>query len=128
MNHTPKLGPLALLLTVISICLTILSILSFTTAGADMRLAEKYADTVTERYALEARGQELLRDLDQGALPADFERAEDGETFVTTLKEGDMNLIIGVRLEDGSYDITSWKYEHDWVQNTDFGNLWTGNN
>ncbi len=36
-----KLGPLTLLLTVISICLTVLAILSFTTARADLRLAEK---------------------------------------------------------------------------------------
>ena len=33
-----KLGPLTLLLTVISICLTVLAILSFTTARADLRL------------------------------------------------------------------------------------------
>ena len=55
MKHVPiRLGPLALLLAVISICLTILAVLSFTTGQADLRLAQRYADTVTERYALEA--------------------------------------------------------------------------
>ena len=55
MKQVPiKLGPLALLLTVISICLTTLAILSFTTASADLRLAEKYADTVQTRYELES--------------------------------------------------------------------------
>ena len=44
-----KLGPLALLLTVISICLTTLSILTFSTSSADMRLAQRYAETVRER-------------------------------------------------------------------------------
>ena len=44
MKQVPiKLGPLALLLTVISICLTTLAILTFATARADWRLAEKHA-------------------------------------------------------------------------------------
>ena len=52
-NRTPiRLLPLALLLTVISICLTVLAILTFSTAGADLRLAEKYAETVRTRYEL----------------------------------------------------------------------------
>ena len=64
MRKTPvKLGPLALLLTVISICLTTLAVLTFTTARADRSLAEKYADTVAVRYGLEAEGQRFLRDL-----------------------------------------------------------------
>ena len=53
-----RLGPLALLLTVISICLTILAILTFTTARADLRLSAEYAQTTKARCALEAQGQE----------------------------------------------------------------------
>ncbi len=54
MKQVPiKLGPLALLLAVISICLTTLAILTFTTARADLRLAQKYAETVSTRYELE---------------------------------------------------------------------------
>ena len=54
MHQVPiKLGPLALLLTIISICLTTLSILTCTTSGADLRLAQKYAETVQTRYSLE---------------------------------------------------------------------------
>ena len=42
MKHVPiKLGPLALLLAVISICLTTLALLNVSTAKADERLAEK---------------------------------------------------------------------------------------
>ena len=58
MNQVPvKLGPLALLLTVISICLTTLAILTFSTARADWRLADRYAQTVTARYDLMNEGQ-----------------------------------------------------------------------
>ena len=62
MRHIPiKLGPLALLLAVISICMTTLGILTFTTAGADLVMAEKYAATVRNRYELEYQGQSFLR-------------------------------------------------------------------
>ena len=71
MNKAPiRLGPLALLLTVVSICLAILAILTFTTARADLRLAEKYALTVRERYALEKEGQEYLAALNAGRADA----------------------------------------------------------
>ena len=72
MKQVPiKLGPLALLLTVISICVTTLAILTFTTARADLRLAEKYAQTVETRYALERQGQEFLHELSETD-PADY--------------------------------------------------------
>ena len=60
MQQPIKLGPLALLLTVITICLTTLAILTLTTARADLRLAEKYADTVAARYELERMGQAII--------------------------------------------------------------------
>ena len=56
-----KLGPLALLLTVISICLTTLAILTFTTAEADRRLADHFAETIETRYRLESQGQAFLK-------------------------------------------------------------------
>ena len=57
-----RLGPLALLLMVISICMTVLGILTFTTARADLSMAEKYAQTVETRYLLESRGQSFLQE------------------------------------------------------------------
>ena len=135
MNQTPvKLGPLALLLTVISICLTILSILSLTTAAADLRLASKYADTVSERYVLEIKGQEAIQKLDEelkaGVAPTGFEPSSEGEEGVlyTTLTDEDMSLTIGVELDQsaGDYSIVTWDYDHDWVQKDTIDNLWPG--
>ena len=93
-----KLGPLTLLLTVISICLTVLAILSFTTARADLRLAEKYADTVRSRYALEKQGQAFRQELSETD-PADYglsgwERDKDG-VYHTVLTRDDLSLSIG---------------------------------
>lgn len=108
MNKAPvKLGPLALLLTVISICLTTLAILTFATARADWRLAEKYAATVRLRYELDEEGQEWLRDADPN----------DGTVLE---KEGSTLTIL---LEDGR--ITEWRHERDWEEDLDL-EVWPG--
>ena len=126
MKQVPiRLGPLALLLTVISICLTILAILTFTTARADLRLAEKYAQTVRERYALEEEGQEYLADLHAGRVSAP-EPGEDGVCRVELERDGYW-LRIGL-LDDGQggYEIVSWRQEKSWEQTETIDNLWSG--
>ena len=118
MNQVPiKLGPLALLLTVISICLTTLSILTFTTAGADLRLAQRYADTVKTRYALEAQGQEYL-----SQLPA----ASGNEAVEHTLEQDNMRLTIRVVPDGTGFRVESWRMERIWEEDTDIGNIWPG--
>ena len=128
MNQVPiKLGPLALLLSVISICLTTLAILSFSTARADLRLAEKYAETVRVRYELEEQGQDFLQKLDsQPGLRAELDADEDG-TLWKTIEQDGSRLRIGLVPEGEDYRIVAWRQERDWVQDTDIGNLWAGN-
>ncbi len=131
MKQTPiKLGPLALLLTVISICLTMLSILSFTTARADMRLAEKYAETVSTRYELETEGQQYLADV-RGTVPviaadalADTEQDDSGIVWKQFDRDGAM-LRVGVDPADG-FRVVSWKHSKEWEEDTDIGMLWPG--
>lgn len=132
MKSTPvRLGPLALLMTVVSICLTILSILTLTTAGADLRLAEKYADSTKTKYALEAQGQEFLRDTDDaladGRDPASLDgvkRSSNG--YTREIKKDGYTLTVSFTAEGGSYEITDWKLTKEWEENTDI-NVWSGN-
>ena len=125
-----KLGPLALLLTVISICLTTLAILTFTTAGADLRLAEKYAETVRSRYALEKQGQAFLQELSETD-PADYglsdwERDSDG-VWHTVLTQGDWKLSIGFRTDrEKGTDIVEWQHSKSWTEDESIGQLWDG--
>ena len=110
MKHVPmRLGPIALLLTVVSICLSILAILAFTTARADVALAEKYAETVQTRYALEAQGQRFLAT----AAPLDE----------ITLTEDDTSLTIAL---DESGRVCRWIVKKEWHQEDVIGGLWTG--
>ena len=122
-----KLGPLALLLSVITICLTVLAILSVSTAGADERLSERYADTVRTRYALEREGQDYLRQtraaLESGAALPD-EPDEDG-VIRKTLTQDDTRLHIGLRCEGGRVLVVQWQQDKLWEQD-EYLDLWPG--
>ncbi len=127
MNKAPvRLGPLALLLTVISICLAILAILTFTTARADLRLAEKYAETVQARYALEQDGQEYLCRLSAGTEAAP-EPDEDGMRRVELERDGFLLRIALLDDGQGGWTVLSWSQEKLWKQKETIDNLWSGN-
>ncbi len=126
MKQTPiRLGPLALLLTVISICLTILAILTFTTARADLRLAEKYAGTVQSRYELERRGQEVLSELARGEIAAG---ETDADGVVRTELEADgFHLSIALAPDGtGGYRVIEWRQTKEWEPDETIDNLWSG--
>ena len=128
MKHVPiKLGPLALLLAVIAICLTILAFLSVTTGQADLRLAQRYADTVTERYALEAEGQQFFADVCEGRAPVSGQAEISGTLGSTAQETGQLHLDYTLKKNaKGTYDITAWKFIRDWEENTGLDNIWTG--
>ena len=110
MKHVPiKLVPLALLLTVITICLAVLAILTFATARADLALAERYAQTLKDRYELEKAGQQYLA---WGEL--------DGEKVFE--KDG-MRLTVIV---DENGNVTCWTVEKEWVEDDVINDLWPG--
>ena len=122
---TIRLGPLAILLTVISICLAILAILTWTTAQADLRLAEKYAETVQARYALEKGGQEYLAALDAGLEPAP-EPDADGVLRYDLEREGYLLHIGLIPDGEGGYHVVSWRQEKPWEEKDTIDNLWNG--
>ena len=133
MRHIPiKLGPLALLLAVISICMTTLGILAFATARADWNLAEAYADTVRIRYGLEAQGQQFLctaeETVQEGAglegLP-DTEIDEEGVAW-KVITEGEYRLRIGIAADgEAGIRVVAWRMEKEWELDEDM-NLWDG--
>lgn len=128
MKHTPiKLGPLALLLAAVCICLTTLSLLNYSTAKADDRLAEKFAETVALRYELESEGQELLSAVAANGPDGSWEKTEDGTLWRVLEKDGAM-LRIGLSPDGaGGYAVVNWTQEKEWEPDTHIANLWTGN-
>lgn len=128
MNEVPvKLGPLALLLTVISICMTTLAILTFTTARADLSLAEKYAGTVRERYALEVKGQQFVGETCDEIAQGFILMPEADGLIHYDLEEGNTRLSIGLKPAGLSgVTVKNWRVERQWEEDTNMGNLWDG--
>lgn len=134
MRHIPiKLGPLALLLAVISICMTTLGILAFTTARADLVMAEKYAATVQDRYELERQGQYFLRTvgemLEEGKKVEDLSGTETDEKGVIwkTITQDDFKLVIGILPDSQTgYKVVSWRLLKEWSADESMGDLWDG--
>ncbi len=120
MKHIPiRLGPLALLLTVITICLSVLAMLSYSNSAADMRLSERYADAVKTRYLLEKDGQEYLAEMQEAP-------AADGVETQKIFKRNGYTLTIELTGEDGNYEVSRWQINKDWEETNDMGNLWQG--
>ena len=134
MRHIPvRVGPLALLLTVISICMTTLGVLAFTTAKADMNLAEKYAATVHTRYELEELGQsfleEAVRMLKSGkdvSVRPGVEKGEEG-LLKWTLERGGFGLTVGIAPKDAAgFEVACWTIQKAWEPEEGMGELWLG--
>lgn len=126
MNKAPlRLGPLAILLLVITIALASLSILTVTTARADLALAQRFAQTVQIRYRLESQGDRLLSEVreDRSKLEEYGAVLEDG-LYVCRLNSDGYTLVIG--LEPESLEVRIWQIHKDWEPDDHIDNLWSG--
>ena len=126
-----RLGPVALVLTVISICLTVMAILTFSTAGADANMADAFADSVQTRYALESEGQAFLRDADEvlasGGTLTDLPDVTEAKGGVEkTFEQEGYRLKIRLREAGDSYAIRKWTLTKKWEQKETIDNLWQG--
>lgn len=122
-NTHIRMGPLAILLTVVSICLAVLSVLAFTTSRADMALSNEYAKTVSTRYELESEGQEFLSEINNGAETGALSE-EDGLLWKVLEKDGFI-LRIGIKEDAGKYTVKAWRHEKLWDEDTSM-NIWDG--
>lgn len=126
-----KLGPVALLLTVISICLTVMTILTFSTAGADLSMSQRYADSVQIRCELEKQGQEFLKDANEAAagggeisqLPDT--KTENGVTEKKISRDG-YELTIRLQQTGERFEVTEWKLNRHWEEKETIDGLWQG--
>lgn len=59
-----RIGPISLFTLIIILCLSVLAVLSVTTAQAEYSITQRQADTTTETYQLESAGQALVSRVD----------------------------------------------------------------
>lgn len=131
MKQVPiKLGPVALLLTVITICLTVMAILTLTTAAADQTMANRFADSVQIRYSLEAEGQQFLQQADAqlaggGGLEDIEGTSAEGGGIEKVFEQEGYQLTIRLKPEgDSGYTVTRWSLEKKWQEKETIDGLW----
>lgn len=130
MTNRMKLGPLAVFLTIITIILTMLALLEFVTANADVALAERYAQVTQTKYALEQKGNEYLRELDtslkNGLSPesAGEVTVKQNGLYTHTEKLEEYTLTIDFESDGSGYEVKRWKITREWKEGNPFGNIW----
>ena len=114
---------IAFLLAIVLLCLVILSVLSLSTAAADLRLAEKYAQTVASDYQLEEKAQEWLAELE---MQIESGTLETGRIEKTIGDAEERHITIVAEIQNGTYTIREWRRSAP--ENVDNGmdNLWKG--
>lgn len=122
-----RLGPLALLLTVIVICMTVLGLLAVTTARGDLSMARRYADSVEKRYGMEAQGQAFLQQIVRDPEVWDELERDKDDTGWKVLTEEGLSLHIGIARNRDKYEIVSWQFiQESWEPKEEIGGLWSG--
>ena len=96
-----RLGMLSILMTVIVICMSVLSLLSYATSLADLRLARRYAEIEEGRALLKERNT------------ADIMETEiQKEGYALNIKaDGDLSL---------------WRIRRIWTEDDSIDELWNG--
>ena len=115
-----RLGWLSLLLTVIILCLATLSVLSFSTARADLALAQKQARQAQSVYALECAGQQWLAQAGGTAeldalLPHGTAREGPGVSAVLEGADGRSLSVFAELTADGGYRVIQWQQSAEWA-------------
>lgn len=103
------------------LCVLILLILTFTTAATDKRMAERYANSVTEVYKLETLGQNWVRKKINEADKTGLQEAS-----VTIGEEGKRNLRIVIEPDKNGYKIVEWSLKPQELSKQGITNLFKG--
>lgn len=135
MGENPvKLGSMTLLLTIVLLCMAILSVLTLSTAHADLALSQKYADRLHQVYALDSKGQQLLAQVDLAlqngatadqvlALMPEETQFNDNVATVSLEAEGQV-LTIMLQLNENHAEILQWKPGVKWSVDEKLEGLW----
>jgi len=127
--HMPvRSGALTLLIAVVAVCLAVLAVLAFSTARADLALAERAMelDAECENEAWRWLAQVDTALAEGASLPGGL--AADEQGVLETVIEGEEGRRLTVRLvlaEDGGWRIDSWQLSQEWQADESL-DLWDG--
>ena len=120
-----RLGSISILLSVVILCVTVLAVLSLTSARADALMAESFGEQTKSYYELQAEGQAFLAEIDEMIRKGGYETAaayieldEDGN-LVQVIEKDSMKLTIVLAKDDTSktgYQVLSYRTEVLWEE------------
>ncbi len=126
MKRFSGVGICSLLTVILVLCLSIFAALCLSSANAEKRLSESYAQSIEAYYSAENEAELILASLRQGQLPEGV--TLDGEiyTYSCEISEG-RSLYVAVKITDGEYEIINWQGINDssW-ESDDSLDLWEG--
>ena len=146
-NSGVRIGPITILVFVITLCIAVLATLAVTTARANSASTQRQIAFTNDVYVNETAAQTMLSLVDaamisgassvEAALPAiEAAAAATDDVNATIEVEGDLlkatfetssgrQLLVEVRLGEGTYRIEKWKTATNWKEdNTQ--QLWAG--
>lgn len=121
-----QVGSIAVLFSVVVLCVAVFAVLTVVTAASDYRVARQYGDHVQSLYRCENRGQAWLARVDawlagQGELPEDTSLS--GSQVETEIMEDGMKLAIRLEITENGYEIRQWSCTTQWQPEQQW-NLW----
>ena len=136
-----RMGPITILSMVIVLSLATMAVLSFTTARAAQRTADKQAQATEALYACEMAGQQFAAQVDAllAEQPAGTSAAQAAEAVrkaagaqgagpmvSKVFQEQGRELAVGMRVEDDlSYTVVSWRMQAH-IDSEEATVLWQG--
>ena len=108
----PVVGGSSLLVIFAVLCLVIFALLSLSTVSADMRLAEKSRDFVTEYYAADCEAERVLAALRDGKTPEGVavEETEEGNLCRYQIEiSPEQSLAVEVVVAEDRYELLRWQ-------------------
>ena len=126
-----RIGSISILFAVVMLCMSVLAVLTVTTALSDRRTAGRYGEYIQALNACQNEGQQWLAEADaylkgQGELPQNTDVTE--QELSTQLQNGNMFLTIRLTVHDGQYEISEWNCRRQWEPEEEQWGLWQGEN
>lgn len=123
----PVVGGSSLLVIFAALSLTVLAMLSLSTARSGAELSRVSAEGTAAYYAADAQAEEILARL-RGGETVEGVTSADGETFAYEVPISQTQaLSVCVRMADGTWEILRWKtvYTGEWVPDEEI-EVWDG--
>lgn len=133
MNHSIRLGPIAVFLAVIAVVLATLAVLTTSTTNADKVLADRYAEVTKARYLLQSRGEEFVSRFDEmsakGKIDAEvlkLKKTKKGYSKIIHGKGYDLKIEITSGRSADKYKISGWDIKKKWNGEDPYEKVWKG--